>query len=555
MTDLHHPDAARASVLIVGGGPVGLVLGMDLASRGVDVVLVEERSLDEPMSPRTNHIASRSMELLRRLGIADDIRAAGLPSDYPQDVVYFTRLGKKELTRVPIPAPSRRWAEDARGPDVWWPTAEPPHRVNQKYTDPVLVAHALKTPGLRIVERTHVETVDDRGDAVVVRGRNIDSGEDFEAEAAFVVGCDGAHSKIRNVIGATLVGDPHVQHTETVLFRAPAVLDSIDGPGGWQLHFINPRQSGSLIAMDGRETWLANFGLQRGEQPTDGETRVGKLRTMLGITADVPLDVLEMTDYVGRRLVADRFRKGRLFICGDASHVWIPFAGFGMNAGLADAANLAWVLAAHIKGWGGDGILDAYERERMPVTEQVSHYAMNIALDVNRKRTTVVPYIEEDSPRGLAARRTLGKEMYEIGRMQYCAGGLNYGYYYDVSPVIAYDDASHPPYTMGDFVQCTVPGHRTPHVWLADGRSLYDAIGPDYTIIRADPSVDVSAITAAAARRGVPLEVLDLDTVDPVYDHALVLSRPDRHVAWRGNAPPDDALALIDLVRGAGGTT
>ncbi len=181
--------------------------------------------------------------------------------------------------------------------------------------------------------------------------------------------------------------------------------------------------------------------------------------------------------------MASAFRKGRLFICGDASHLWIPFAGYGMNAGLADAANLAWTLAAYLNGWGGEAMLDVYERERMPVTEQVSQYAMNLALEVGRKRSSVVAHIEEDSRRGLAARRKLGKEMYDIGSAQYCAGGLNFGYFYPDSPIIGYDGADHPPYTLRDFVQTTVPGHRTPHVWLADGRSLYDAVGPEYTLI------------------------------------------------------------------------
>ena len=135
---------------------------------------------------------------------------------------------------------------------------------------------------------------------------------------------------------------------------------------------------------------------------------------------------------------------------------------------------------------------------------------------------------------------------------QFCCGGLNFGYFYDRSPIIAHDGETPPPYTMYDFTPSTVPGCRVPHVWLRDGRSLYDAFGRAFTLLRFDQSVATDAITGAAAKRGVPLTVLDVasDEAHAVYTHKLVLSRPDQHVAWRANAQPDDALALIDLVRG-----
>ncbi len=225
---------------------------------------------------------------MRRLGIADDIRAAGMPADYQHDVVYFTRLGRPELARVPIPAPARRWNEDAYGPDTWWPTPEPAHRCNQMYLDPILVEHALKTTGLRIVERTRISTSRTSATGSRSPDTNVDTDEVFAAEAQFVIGCDGAGSLVRRSIGATLSGDEVVQHTETVLFRSPIVLDSIDGPAGWQLHFLNPRQSGSMISIDGKGVWLANIGLPPGTEPSDEDTRVQKVRDMLGHRSGSP---------------------------------------------------------------------------------------------------------------------------------------------------------------------------------------------------------------------------------------------------------------------------
>jgi hypothetical protein len=224
-----------------------------------------------------------------------------------------------------------------------------------------------------------------------------------------------------------------------------------------------------------------------------------------------------------------------------------------MNAGIADAATLAWQLAAHLNGWAPAGIFDAYERERLPITEQVSHFAMDHAHAMAKQRRAVPDAIEDDSPEGEQARAELGRSAYDLNVQQYCAGGLNFGYFYDASPVIAYDGAAAPGYSMADFTPSTVPGCRVPHLWLTDGRSLYDALGPDYTLLRFDKGVDASRLVAAARQRGVPLRVLDVDSDEAtaLYAEKLVLSRPDQHVAWRGDAVPEDAGALVDLVRGA----
>jgi hypothetical protein len=164
--------------------------------------------------------------------------------------------------------------------------------------------------------------------------------------------------------------------------------------------------------------------------------------------------------------------------------------------------------------------------------------------------------IEAPGPAGDAVRAQVGREMYALNVQQYCCAGLNFGYFYDRSPLIAYDGETAPPYTMGDFTPSTVPGARTPHFRLADGRSLYDALGPGYTLLRFDDRIPVEPLLQAAAARGVPLALLDVDAaadVPAAYRHKLLISRPDQHVAWRGDAVPADSVALIDLIRGAAG--
>jgi len=231
----------------------------------------------------------------------------------------------------------------------------------------------------------------------------------------------------------------------------------------------------------------------------------------------------------------------------------VPYAGYGMNAGIADAMNLSWLLAAHLNGWAPAAILDAYEAERMPITSQVSRFAMSHAEAEIRRRGAVPPEIEQDGPRGAASRRDTGALTYQINVRQYACAGLNFGAYYDASPIIAYDGSEQPSYTMDGYTPSTVPGCRTPHLWCADGTSLYDAMGPEFTLLRFDASIEVGAIELAAREKGVPLRLLDLDRPDAAtgYDGKLVLSRPDQHVAWRGERLPPNPAQLIDRVRGA----
>jgi hypothetical protein len=177
---------------------------------------------------------------------------------------------------------------------------------------------------------------------------------------------------------------------------------------------------------------------------------------------------------------------------------------------------------------------------------------MNHALSLSRQRSEVPDNIDADNAAGEQARIALGKSAYDLNVQQYCCSGLNFGYYYDKSPIIAYDEAAPPAYGMADFTPSTVPGCRVPHIWLNDGRSLYDALGPDYTLLRFDTAVDVSGLMSEAARARVPIKLLDVTPSEggEVYDRLLVLARPDQHIAWRGNRPPDDPRALVDLISG-----
>jgi len=343
-----------------------------------------------------------------------------------------------------------------------------------------------------------------------------------------------------------MTGDAFIGRTQSTYVRAPGLADRMQAERAWSTQVMNPRRSANMFAVDGRDTWLIHNYLRPEETDFAGVDADWCIRTIMGVDANFHYDVITRENWIGRRLLADRFRDRRAFICGDAAHLWVPSAGFGMNAGIADAMNLSWMLAGVLHGWADPDILAAHEAERWPITEQVSHYAMNTNLAIARTRAEVPPDIETNP----ATQAVLGARMREAHTPQFCCGGLNFGYFYDRSPIIQYDGETAPPYTMDQFTPSTVPGCRTPHFWLDDGRSSYDAMGPDFCLLRFDRSVDVSGLTEAASLRRLPLRVLDAAAPD-VVRHKLLLSRPDQHVAWRGDSAPDNPLALIDMVRGA----
>ncbi|MGJ5042772.1 FAD-dependent oxidoreductase [Bradyrhizobium sp. HKCCYLRH1062] len=541
----------QTQVLIVGAGPVGLTAAMDLASRGIEVVVAEIRRAGEPPNVKCNHVSARSMEVFRRLGIVQQVREGGLPADFPNDCAYRTTVVGRELTRIPIPSRKDRYTATG-GPDTDWPTPEPPHRINQIYLEPILFACAEAQRGITILNRVEVDRFDQDENGVIARARDLDAGRDITISADYLIGCDGGRSAVRKLIGARLSGTDVVQRVQSTYIHAPALKDLITQKPAWMTMSLNPRRCGTTVSIDGRDNWLIHNHLAAEEVEFDSVDRDWALRTILGVDDRFEYEVISKEDWIGRRLVADRFRDRRAFICGDAAHLWIPYAGYGMNAGIADAVDLCWMLAGVLHGWAAPALLDAYEAERQPITEQVSHFAMNHALAVMSQRRSVPAEVEMDGPVGDEARRKVGQAAYDLNVQQYCCSGLNFGYYYDRSPAISYDGETPPPYGMGHFTASTVPGARSPHVWLADGRSLLDALGPAYTLVRFDPTINAEALVAAAARQGVPLTLVDVDRAKAGYDFAdsLLVVRPDSHIAWRGAAAPQEPDDLLDRLRG-----
>jgi 2-polyprenyl-6-methoxyphenol hydroxylase-like FAD-dependent oxidoreductase len=541
---------ADVPVIIAGGGPVGLTLAMDLGWRGAPSLLFEERIAAEPPNPKCNTTNARSMEHFRRLGCAARLRAAGLPADHPTNVVYVTRLNGYLLGRLNLPASSMR-RQDAGSLDEGWPTPEPQHRISQIFVEPILYNHARTFPGVDIRRGWRVDSFSQRAGEVTVEAVEIASGRRETHRARCLVGCDGGRSTIRRQLGIELNGIDVIGRNVSVYFRSPKLIQHDRNGPAWMYWILNKDQFGTLVALDGRELWLLHLAVPTNKDFDDIDLKAA-IPAALGV--ELPMDILGIERWTSRRLVADRYRDRNVFLAGDAAHIWIPLGGFGMNAGIGDATHLAWLLSAEYHGWAGPRLLDAYEAERRPIGDLVSGAAVQIMRN-RGPAMHVEDGLEDDTQAGESIRRATGERIVAADASQFNSVGVQLGYYYDNSPINVADGSPPPAFSLDRYLPTSRPGSRAPHLWLRDGTSLYDSLGPDFTLLHLGATTaNIRPLVDAAESRKVPLKVLEVSEPEilKVYENfPFVLIRPDQHIAWRGHELPDDPGKLIDRVRGA----
>jgi 2-polyprenyl-6-methoxyphenol hydroxylase-like FAD-dependent oxidoreductase len=542
---------ARTKVAIVGGGPSGLILAIELGRRGVPCVLLEEDATP-PALPKANATSSRTMEHYRRLGFAAEIRALGLPEDYPQDITYFTRYTGYELAR--LKGRTRREAISAReGADSRWPTPEPLHRVQQMYIEAILKAQSEKWPAADVRFGWRARRIERHDRGATVEAEEVVTGAGERIEADYAVGCDGPRSLVRAALGIGYEGLAREERDFmggkmlAVYIRSPAFYGLMRAPAAWQYWAMNREQRALMNAIDGRGLWVLHVQLPREGADPAAYARESLVRAT---GREFPFEILGIAEWTaGFTLVAERFRRGRVLIAGDAAHLFTPTGGQGYNTSVDDASNLGWKLAAVCQGWGGPELLASYETERRPIALRNTRFARAMAESIGR--IALPAKLEEDSAAGRAARAALGERLHRHAATEFDIPGIQLGVFYSDSPVIA--PAGAPPADdWHRYVPSAVPGARAPHVWLEDGVSIFDRFGRDFSLVRFKGSADTSAIEAAARRRGVPLAVVDVSSEEArdLYARDLALVRPDHHVAWRGNAAPDDADALLARVVG-----
>lgn len=537
------------SVLIVGGGSVGLSLSAELAHHGVSNVVIEERHDVNP-HPRANAVACRTMEYYRRWGVADALVAAGIPPENPADYYWVSSLNGREIHRLSLP--SQAQLDELRRHTPFGP-AERLHwspylkcNVGQNEVEEILRSHLaeLEPAELRLGLRAlSFDERDDHVETVVVD----DDGNEQRIRSAYLVGCDGGRSVVRAGLGIGYGGEGGLAEFVSVYFRAPELM-SAHPLGPANIYFpLHRDHAGYLINWDRGESWTYHLQLRPGER-WDEVDAVARIEAVLG--ASTPIAVESVQPWTAHALTATSYGRGRVWLSGDAVHLFSPTGGFGMNTGVSDAVDLAWKLRGVLEGWGGPGLLATYETERRPVG--VRNTALSREL-YERLAAAMVhgDLLDEDSPEADRLRAELRAELIEQESL-IASFGVLLGYRYPDSPICVADGTPEPADHPQKYVPTSRPGHRAPHVWLTPDEALYDRFGMGFDLIRTDPGQDVTALVDEARRRGVPLTVVDVDpaAVGLVYDRALTLVRPDLMVAWRGDAAPADATALWDRVTG-----
>jgi 2-polyprenyl-6-methoxyphenol hydroxylase-like FAD-dependent oxidoreductase len=544
-------DRNKISVAIVGGGPVGMMLALFLDRHGIrSVVFNGER--DVRFHPKGSTHNSRTMEHYRRLGLAERVRRLGLPPDHPTDVAYFTRFNGWELARLRMPSLAEKRAAVARAPRTDQ-IPEPIHRANQMYVERALFAAVQTRPNIALRFGWTVERFAQDDDGVSLRATNGAAQEDWRA--AYLVGCDGGRSFVRRSLGISYGGEEALRSAffggrmVSVHLRAPTLNpDFLKDRRAFQYWVVNPELRTALVALDGRDEFL--MWSRADDENVEADVR----RLMRGCCGtDIPLEILAFNPWTaGVALVAEKFGAGRVWLAGDAVHLFTPTGGFGMNTGVDDAANLAWKLAAMVQGWGGQHLLESYETERRPIAIRNTNAARAFARNVGD--VPVPPEMEDDNLRGAAARAQVGAFLSTFGE-EFASLGVQLGARYDGSPVVC-AGAAPPKDSLTEYAPSSVPGGRAPHVWLGQGRgpggSLFDRLGVGFTLLRlGSKAPDGAPLLEAAKARGVPLTVLDVPDAETrdVYACDLCLIRPDQHVAWRGDAIRD-AEKILDRVIG-----
>lgn len=513
----------RFPVVIVGGGPVGMGLAVDLGSRAVECLVVERHEDPQPI-PKGQNLTQRTMEHFASWGVDREIRKARrMPEDYPNSGVTAYRDLMSDY--------SYPWWRRSMVADYY---SQPNERIPQYETERVLRAKAATLPTVEV--RYGWWGKDVEGNAVRIVSR--DSGEEKIVAGEFIVACDGSHSTIREAAGISQIMSDHDRRMVLLVFRSPGLHESLSRFG--EVAFFNIMDP----ALDGYWRFLGRVDGEgefffHAPVPTDatGDSFdfAGLLHDSVGAEFEVEFDYVGFWDL--RFAVADPYRKGPVFVAGDAAHSHPPYGGYGINTGFEDVRNLGWKLAAWFEGWGSEGLLDSYGAERQPVF-----------------RSTAADFIEKmiDSQRDFLTNHdptvdlTDFKRAWEERKRRSSMGVSDFEPHYEGSPIVW---APGTPSAVGSHEFTARPGHHLPP---RDG--VFAALGSGFTLVSVGGSVEsVNSFRTAADSLGVPLRVVTRDRGGEVDDYgsALALVRPDHFVSWVGDEG-DPAVARQVMARSVG---
>jgi 2-polyprenyl-6-methoxyphenol hydroxylase-like FAD-dependent oxidoreductase len=533
-----------SDVLIVGAGPTGLTLAIDLGKRGVRCTLIEQKP-QPAFLPKMERINARSMEIYRRMGLAEQIRAAGLRSDCPMDVYIMLALDEPPLLHLPYPSVDEA-RKAARATNDGTLPLEPYQLISQYTLEPLLKSIAETLPAVTV--RFGYEFLSLRQDDAGVTARvQAADGATREIRARYLAGCDGGNSAVRRELGIGLSGEGNLLGLRQALFRCDELFEKLpvgNGPGHGRHYHVADNKSTFLIMQDSTRHWTLHSVVD-----TDEEMEAAFRRT---VAIPVKYDMLSCAPWRQNLLLADRYGKGRVFLAGDAAHLVIPTGGLGMNSGVGDAVDLSWKLAATLAGWGGPALLQSYEIERRQVGERNVGASRYATIGRRKWRSMWRPDIREATPVGAETRKNLIAVADVEQRKSNEMIGAELGYRYVDSPIVC-NIPGGPEHLFREYRPTTWPGARLPHVWLEGCKPIADRIPGGYAILKlGGTKADPGPLERAIAARGAPVTVIEVpDAVArEAYGYDLVLTRPDLHVVWRGNAAPEDAAQVAATATG-----
>jgi len=529
-------------VLIVGAGPVGLGLALDLGWRGIRCMQIDQIRERPIIHPRAGGLSARTMEYCRRWGIADQVRDAGFPRDRPMDVVYCTGLNGHLIGRHTAP-PLKDRPRLKTSPEIR-------ERIPQIWFDPLLVSAIRTYPDYIELHYGHRLTeFADYGDYVDAHVMDDNTSEELIVRAQYMVACDGNDSGVRKMLKIAEEGEGLLNTSVNAIFRSRNLKQFNAMGEGVRYLFIGPNGTwANMTVIDGHDLWRFTV-LGAKERLSMGPAEIAsEIRTAFG-NDKIEFEILAVAPWRRQEFNAARYRVGRVFLAGDAAHTMSPTGGQGMNTGMGDATDLGWKLEASIKGWGGAYLMDSYEAERRPIG--IRNATWSSGNFRNWVQSGDWTHIREDNEEGRRARADASEFYLKSLHSEWVSDGISLGYRYNNSPICVPDGSPEPPDEASVYEPSARPGSRAPHAWITPDRSTLDLFGREFVLLRFEQT-DVAPLINAARTRSVPLKVVDINDpeITALYGQPLVLVRPDGHIAWRGDNV-NDASHIIDVARGS----
>lgn len=538
-------NVLHVDILVAGAGPCGLMLANELGLRDVPCLVVDPKPTTA-FNPQANATQARTMEHFRRIGIASQIRALGLPADHPTDIAYFTRFGEHELARLRLPTAAQATKQITKMSGSW-SAAELPHRVSQKFVEATLRTNAERFATNEVRFGWRLKDFVQTPECVHAVIETANGSDSIPVQARYLVGADGARSRVRTQLGIGYGGTTGFQRQFmggkmfAIYLRAPAFYERFPHDIAWMYVSVNHERRVFMASVDGRGEFAFHAAVHPDETPESWTHEDARRIFSEASGMDIQIEVLSTGVWIaGHSLVAERYQEGRAFIAGDAAHLFTPTGGLGYNTAVGDAVNLGWKLASVIKGLSHPSLLHSYEIERRPVGIRNTGYAKHFADSVGLFEAT--EGLEHAGPAGDSRRQAAGEVLNAHVRREFNIPGVTFGERYDASPLVFSDPMDIPLDTANEYIPSSNPGGRLPHVWLSERCSLYDKLNFEWTVLCMQQRSGEAARLAAAGRAaGLSVEVVVVAAQqwsELVGDRLLVV-RPDQMVAWRGTAAVD----------------